>query len=298
MREVERKIYFYRIEFFKNSSKVRPKPVFDYIDSLPYDVSGRHLQLPNGNERCLYVDSRSVPIMAQIGTRRKGDLPVVERAGQRRPVQLSTDEALLECTHFIIFPDDVMGMEYNQFAPRAGGLVGYLMEKARLLVDDVRITPLAKKDILEDLKKAQQGEIIVLKLRLACRAIPTLIELDSSLHKTFKTLEETAPGAYDLEVVLRAPKYSDRGFKASFLSRMPSWLSRPGVLESVGTARIKVIDPDGEREEIDLLRHYIMTTKKVVKQRDDLRSVDSRDMYSKIQDAYAELRPQIDSSIK
>lgn len=295
--EVQRKIYFCKVEFLKNGSIVHPDRIFQYIDQLPYNSSGKYLPLKNGNERCLYVDESSIPIAARIGTRRKNDLPVVENAGTTRPVPLQNGEALLECTHFIIFQNNVMGIEYNQFAPRTGGLAGYLKEKASKLVDEVDVKYLMKKDLWEDLRKAKNGEILAFNLRVQKGAEDTFKDLSGNLKESFKKLVEAMPGSETIEIVVRAAKRSKRGFTLPFLDMIPSWISRPEVSSMVESAKLKIINPDEEREEIDLLNKYIMSTKKVIKQREDLKSVDSHDMFAKIREAYSELEQQIKDSI-
>ena len=292
---IERKIYFYKIEFKKDGQTTRPQPIFSNIDSLPFDENGRYFLLDDGNMRSMYIDSTNFPLKARLGTIRKKGLPLMERKGETEPLTIPSDAGLYEPMHFVIFPNDVIGFEYNFYGPRIGSLKSYIASKACDLVEEIELVPLIRHDIRELLSRI--GEMRVFKLRVHRDMESYLRELDDNLPDALKALKQTTDAEY-IEIVLKSKQYSRSSINVSFVNRLVNWLSRPEVRVGVEDLKIRARDEiTGSIEEFDLLQQYLLSVKQVVKQDDAHRSVNVNAMYAAINEAYSELRPEINRLI-
>jgi len=292
---IDRKIYFYRIEFKKNGQATQPQPIFSNIESLPFDENGRYLPLDDGNMRSMYIDSTNPLLKARIGTIRKKELPLMERKGETEPLTIPPDAGLYEPIHFMIFPNNVVGFEYNFYGPRIGSLKAYIHSKASDLVDEIELVPLMRRDIQELLSRI--GEIRVFKLRVHRDMESHLRELDDNLSDAFKALKQTTDAEY-IEIVLKSKRYSKDNISVLFFNRLRNWLSHSEVRVGVDDLRVRARDETtGGMENFDLLQEYLLSVKQVVKQDDVHRSVNTSAMYAAINEAYRDLRPEIDCII-
>lgn len=292
---IERKIYFYKVEMKKKGGLVQPKPIFLAINQMSFDENGRYFQLDDGNFLSMYVDSINLPLKARIGTIRKKELPMIERQGQTIPLNIPPDAGLYEPMHFMVFQNNVVGFEYNFYGPRPGSLKFYLPNKVPSLVDEIELIPLMRRDVHELLSRV--GEIKRFNLRVHRDMELYLKELDDNLPDALAALKKTSDAEY-IEIVLRSKRWSRRGIKIPFLSHLPSWLSRSDVREGIDALKIRARDEiTNSIEEFDLLQEYLLSIKRVVKQDDIHRSVSTNSMYASIQDAYTELKSEINRII-
>lgn len=288
---IDRKIYFYKMEIKKNGHVVQPEPIFSTINQMSFNETGRYLKLNNGNMWSMYVDSIKSPLKARIGTIRKKGLPMMERHGQTSPLTIPSDAGLYEPMHFMIFPNNVVGFEYNFYGPRPGSIKYYLPKKVSNLVDEVELIPLMRKDVHKLLSRI--GEVRVFRLKIHRDMGELLRELDDNLPDAIEAAKRASDAEY-IEIVFRSKKYSRHGINIPFLNRLASWLSRSDVRAAVDTLKIRARDEITESiEEFDLLQEYLLSVKQVVKQDEIHRSVNTNAMYAAIQEAYTELRSEI-----
>jgi len=292
---IDRKIYFYRIELKKNGQTVSLEPIFSTINQMPFDKNGRYLQLSDGNMWSICIDSINSPLKVRIGTIRKKGLPMMERHGQTSPLTIPPDAGLYEPMHFIVFPNNVVGFEYNFYGPRPGSLKYYLPKKLPNLVDEVELVPLTRRDVHDLLSRI--GEVRVFRLKIHRDMGELLKELDDNLPDAIEAAKHASDAEY-IEIVFRSKKYSRHGINIPFLNRLASWLSRSEVRAAVDTLKIRARDEITQSvEEFDLLQEYLLSVKQVLKQDDIHRSVNTNAMYSAIQEAYNELSPEINRII-
>lgn len=288
---IDRKIYFYKMEIKRNGQRVQPESIFSAINQMSFDENGRYLPLTDGNMWSMYVDSINLPLKARIGTIRTKGLPMMERRGQTIPLTIPPDAGLYEPMHFIIFPDNIVGFEYNYYGPRPGSLKFYLPKKLPNLVDEVELVPLMRRDVHTLLSRI--GEVKVFRLKIHRDMGELLRELDDNLPDAIEAAKRASDAEY-IEIVFRAKRYSRHGINIPFLNRLASWLSRSEVRAAVDTLKIRARDEITQSvEEFDLLQEYLLSVKQVVKQDDIHRSVNTNAMYAAIQEAYDELRPEI-----
>ena len=283
------------MEIKKDGQTVQPEPIFSTISQMPFNENGRYLKLNDGNMWSMYVDSNGSPLKARIGTIRKKGLPMMERHGQTTPLTIPPDAGLYEPMHFMIFPNNVVGFEYNFYGPRPGSLKYYLPKKVSNLVDEVELIPLMRRDVHELLSRI--GEVRVFRLKIHRDMGELLRELDDNLPDAIGAAKRASDAEY-IEIVFRSQKYSRHGINIPFLNRLASWLSRSDVRAAVDTLKIRARDEITESiEEFDLLQEYLLSVKQVVKQDEIHRSVNTNAMYTAIQEAYTELRSEINRII-
>lgn len=294
--KIQRNIYFYKFTLMNEDTIVEPLDVFSYINSLPFDINGRYFSADDGNMLSMYVDTQSMPLKLRFGTTRRSGLPSLERRGETSPLDIPEDSGLYEPTHMIIFPDGVIGAEFNYYGPRPTRLRPYLPSKAPDLVDEVELVPLIKRDIYEQFRKL--GEIKVLDLAIQRDQAALLAELDDNLPDAMEILGNISD-AEVLGLYLRPPAHSKKTINVPFISRLPGWLQRPEVRESIHKLKIRGTNIDtGKIEFFDLLQDYILSKKDVIKQDDTHRSVNTEAMYGAIREAHNNLRSEIHKIIQ
>ncbi len=288
---LERKIYFYRMLLRANGQVVEPQTVFSYINSLPFDETGRYLTIDDGNIRSMFVDSTASPLRIRMGTKRVKGLPIIETMGRTSLLTIPPESGLYEPMHFMIFNNNVVGFENNFYGPRPPSLKSYILNKAPELVDEVELLPLMRHDIHELL--ARIGEVRNLRLRVNRDMGNYLRDLDDNLPDALAALRRLTD-AENIEVILRCNKYSRTGIVVRFLNGLADWISRPEVRAGVDDLKIRARDQNTEEiEEFDLLQQYLLSVKQIVTQDEVHRSVDTNAMYSAINEAYTELRSEI-----
>jgi len=296
-RTVNRSIHFYKINFENGGAKLKPdqiSKVFSTIDKMSFDETGRYLPLGDGNMRSIYVDSANFPIKARVGTIRRTGLPDIEERGKISPLNIAPNAGLFEPTHFMIFDNNVAAFEYNFYGPRPGSLKYYIPKKL-VGIDKVDLMALFKPDTLDILNKI--GEIKLFELRVHRNMGQLLKNLHESLYDCFSSLKK-ASNSQTLTIILANEKHSRKPIRLKFRERLYEWLQIPGVREGVESIQIKGRNMETDQIEwVDLLQQFLIAEKRVIKQKDGYRAVDSEDMYRAIEQAYNELKDDINQVI-
>ena len=292
---IEKKIYFYKMNLRNESKPVKFQEVFSHINSLPFDKTGRYLELYDGNARSMFVDRISSRVAFRIGTKRINGLPSVETHGETSLLEIPPDSGLFEPVHCIVFPHNVIGFESNYYGPKPNSLKNYILNKAQDIVDEVEMIPLVRTDIYELI--SQIGEIKLFKLGLHRDMEKQLKKYDPDLHTLFRTLKRVTDAEY-LEIIVRAKRYSRDTINIPLIGKIPNLLSKPEVRDGIDTCMVRAINKETEKvEPFDLLQQYILSTKRVTKQDEIHRSVNQIEMYHAIVEAYDELKFEIDNII-
>lgn len=160
---VERKIFFYKLELKQNENPVQIPPIFNYLNSLPYSEDGRYLLTEDENFRSIYIDSFEFPLRARLGTKRRNDLPMIEINGATDYLTMPEGAGLLEPIHFVIFSDNIIGIEFNFYGPRPTSIRQYLLRKADAFIDEVTLTPIIRHDLSQLIERI--GEVRVFSFK-------------------------------------------------------------------------------------------------------------------------------------
>ncbi|WP_321430506.1 hypothetical protein [uncultured Methanolobus sp.] len=295
-KEITKKIYFYRLIMKMDGIIVSASDVFAEIDKLSFNNGDRYYNLENGNKWAMYVDSHQSPIRARMGTRRENELPEIECDGNLTPLNIPPKSGLYEPTHFTLFPNNVVGVEYNHYGPRISSLKWYIPRKIPDIVDDVILLPLMKKDVLETIHDI--GEIRSFSFAAQRDMGAFVKQLDKHLSAAFDALKETSDSEM-IEIVLKSPRYSRDNIKLPLVDNLKKWLGISEVREGVDKLKINALDTTlDEYKTFDLLQEYIMSEKQVITIDDKHRTVNSNAMYAAIHQAYTDCKPEINRTIK
>lgn len=301
-RETERKVYFYhaQVGFREDGSAISydPNPALDHIETLSFDDGERYHGSGEEVTSC-WIDSTNGQGRIRLGKVRRADLPSVEEHGNLSTLDLSDDEGIVEQAHMVFFPDGIVGMLFNFYGPRMARLRAYLKRKHPETPDTLSIDPLLRQDVVQQLNRF--GHIRVLRLKILEPFLARLEDANQSLHRAFETIADLSD-AEQYELVLR-PKPYER-----------SWIDRGGLLDSVrDLAGLVEGDPDAREEvtgfkvkgfdtenesldEIDVLRDHLVKAKTVVRLGDRSRSIEANSAYEAINEAYEELREDLEAA--
>lgn len=295
---IQRKIFFFRININQNGKSISPLNVFSKIGSMPCSYGGRLIKIDDSRDRHMKLDSDDYPIKVQISNYKKHDWPTGAIMDNRIPLIIPDGGSICESTHFIVFNDGIIGMEYNQSAPRQGGVVNFINQ---IFPDyEVVVETLVNKELGESLIRADNSGIKLFRMRIRRGSEEIIKALHDQLGMTLSALENVDSNAPDYEIVLR-PSRGNK-LKLSFLSKIVEWLKEDDTREAIIKGRIKVFDLEYKYENVpetlDVLQPYIMARKRIVKEDNDTKAVNSQSMYDAISDSYIELKEIISLSLQ
>lgn len=271
--------------------------LFEYIARLPanYAVTpNRYLDLEDGNDLLMQIDMVADRIRGQFAVKRRTKLPPVEAGGQYRPLELDAEEGLAEIFHFVYFPDtNIMGTEFNYFAPRVNRMHDYLTEKASALVNMVQFTPKLAGSVRETLRRV--GRMTLFKIGVYKEQIDILEEYNGDLHRALETLRDLDNNARELEVILKlGTRKKDEDLNRTLLDRLPDFLNNIINRQAISNLQARAYDERiGRTVLVDLLEDKLVALRQVVALDEDSRAIMSDSMYAGIEDAYIELRDSL-----
>lgn len=300
---ITRKIHFFRFhihelsngssEFQTHSSQ---KDVIEKIASLKF--MGDHEQsrfyfYPN-NDVCFLndVDVKGDTIEGRFAISRRSSLPELEKDGVLQPLNIPRNSGLAEITHFIYFPNkNVLGVEFNFFGPRANSLSFYLRNKSRNFshpFEYIELSPILNQDVDALLK--DMGEVNLFQMEVARNELEVVKELDEDLYSAFESAANVSD-AESVEVILRKKKYSREGFGFPFSKKkIKELLSTGDNRQKVNRMKANAEShSEKESKNFDLLEDKMIVSKKVTALGERSRSIDSKDMFAKIREAYDDL---------
>jgi hypothetical protein len=291
---IERKIRFYRAQAGTTGTKepvaFDAAKVFAHIDTLPWVADGRYRDEGKGIVSCCWVHEKHVR-RVWFAAIRRSDLPQVEQGGKLRALGVPTGAGLAERTHMVFFPDNIVGVEFNFYAPRISRLRYYLAEKAPTLAPRVTFDALLRNDAAERL--ADLKDIRMLDLRIRPSLLATIKETNDSLGSAFGALI-SAGKAEDVEIVLRTAPRSKSALSHPLLTACKRILRDKDFRNEASTFRVKGYSNELKRVEIvDLLSDALISKKAVVREGANTKAVDSTSAFMAIEEAYKDHREEL-----
>ncbi|GEM02198.1 hypothetical protein SAMN05421839_10573 [Halolactibacillus halophilus] len=302
--EIIRKIHFFRFEIselqpgtnnFQRHSN--PKEVFKNIAEL--ELKGDHersrFKYYLNNDVSFLIDTNisADSIQGRFAISRRSALPEIETAGVLKPLEIPMNSGLAEIIHFIYYPaDDVLGVEFNFFGPRATGLSAYLREKSRHSSNPfefIKLNPILNQDL--DTLLQDVGEINFFQMEISRNDLSVLENLDRDLYSAFESAANVSD-AESVEVILRKKKYSRGGFPLPFSkSSLKDLLSTSDNRQKINRMKVDAESlSEKNNKTFDLLEDKMITSKKVTTIGERSRSVDFESMFERINEAYLELK--------
>lgn len=301
---ITRKIHFFHFEVMELPSGAKkfnkhsdPERIFKEIADL--ELKGDHERsrfkyYPNNDVSFLNdISVEGNTIKGRYAISRRSALPELETGGILQPLNIPKNSGLAEITHFIYFPEeDIIGVEFNFFGPRANSLRYYLTEKSRNTnkpFEYIELNPILNQDL--DTQLQDLGEINLFQMEIARNELSIIEELDRDLHSAFESAARVSD-AESVEVILRKKRYSREGFPLPFSK------GKIKELLSIGDNRQKInkmkVNAESISEEVnkdfDLLEDKMIISKKIATLGSRSRSVDSESMFDNIMEAYNELK--------
>jgi len=268
--DTTRRIYFFEVIFFCLDSEQNvlvevenPIGIFQFIGTLPANYSAnpnRYLDLEDGNDLLMQVDMVTADrVRGQFAVKRRTKLPPIEAAGQYRPLELDAEEGLAEIFHFVYFPDtNIMGTEFNYFAPRVNRMHDYLTQKASGLVNTVQFTPKLAGSVRDTLRR--MGRVTLFKIGVHRDQIDILEEYNGDLHRALEALRDMDNNARELEVILKlGTRRRDLDLNRTLLNRLPGFLNNIINRQAISNLQARAYDERlGRTVLVDLLEDKLV----------------------------------------
>ena len=288
-KDVERRIHFYRADcgLLPNKKPVpfQPKSAFDHIGKLKFDSFGEHggRYLEDGeNVYCCWPESAS---RAQFAVIRRDALPSIEEKGLRKALSLNGTAGLVESIHVRVFPDNIVGFDFNFYGPRLPRLGAYLNTVAEGAGPDVSFGPLLRSDAVKDLENGK--ELRMLSLRVLRSHVNVVKEVNETLGDGFDALKSVSE-ADELEIVLKPKPYSKEAIGGSgLLNAVRKLAKRPDVREVAKAFQVQVAGASGlPAQTLDLLGDHFIVDTKILKLNPKGRALNTEDAFAKIEQAF------------
>ena len=299
MTSVLRNIWFYRVTDLGEPDpdwRFNPQPYLAGLDSLPYSGStasppGRIVPHSDDADLCAWVDRAAERGRLRLGTVRKGALPVAVLRDQRRPLDLSPDEGLLEETHIQFFPDNIVGAVFNVHAPRASTLPYYLRETVGGFPRRLHFGRLMVPDIETRLSRMTDFTLVQLAIRASY-----VHEIDSSMQGLGDALARQAQlNSPDIiDIGFRTNGRSSRKLSGSIIDAVRSLVGLGRLPEIAQSLKVKGYDPaTGKNEELDILKAYMIQAEEIVLQDEQHRTLSPDSAYEAISNAFNARRVEL-----
>lgn len=299
--EAARRIHFYRMHAGLEANGRRTPfdivPSLRTINKLPFADPGRYMDNGDGNTTCAWIDSGKLPRM-RLATIRKTDLPQFENAGRLADLNLPVDGGLVEAMHLVFFADNVVGAEFNFYGPRASRLRDYLRHVAPVESQNLtKVRSLGRGDILAQLKRLDS--IRLLTIRASPSYAEILAEEDTDLG-SIMTAAANVDGAEQVAISISvAPRSRDTHLATKVFDAIKR-LAKKGKIneELVSKFEVRGFSEDLHRlDTVDLLKDFLVSDQKVTKVTARSRGLVSATVYQAIEDAYSEMKDQINKAI-
>lgn len=246
---IQRKVYFFRLADF---AEFVPKmeAAIKVVDGLPWNDQGRYQPQASGDTvLALFVTSPSFPLKLQFARIRRDNLPVVERAGDLTPLELSDEEGLMDSCHLVIFPDGIVAAEFNHDGPRIRRLGPYLAFKSgNTLPSAPRFLPLFQKDVLAELDNFP--DVTLLEVEAKATEADLVAEGDKHIGKALAACRD-AGATKKARLELRSGAHSPLRDLARRLFRGPGREALTKLKVSGGIGRRK--------KSLDMLEEYLVS---------------------------------------
>jgi hypothetical protein len=292
----ERNIYFYRIDGGADNSgvprKVNILKALALIKGKPFKTEGgRYVEQDDGSLHCIWVDKDTLIARLQFGTIRRNALPQAESFGTLKNLVLAEEEGLCEVAHMCIFDDGIVGSEFNFYGPRATRFAPYVTELASVASGSFRLEPLLRSDVAA--KLLSKSGVRKLGLRIRRPYVDVVKEIDGTLGAAF----HAAAQGSDAETIgifwgpepYKRVNLGDRVF--DFVKRLAG---REDLRENVDEFRVSLVDENtGKVDEVNLLEDHLIRRKKILRINERSRVLDSNDAYTRIEEAFSELRQDL-----
>jgi hypothetical protein len=270
---------------FTSIAPFKPAPALKHIHQLPFDsfakTGGRYFEDGDtGNVYSCWVDSSSQVRFAVI---RRDAFPLVEEKGALTALNVPAAAGLVEAIHVRLFPNNIVGFDFNFFGPRLPRFGQYLNTVANGHGDEVVFEPLLRQDVVDELQGGK--ELRLFRLRIRESEIDTVENIDKGLGRAFREIRALTSG-HELEVLVRPKPYSGHSIGTHLMKTAKRLAKRPNVRDVASEFRVKIGDPGRAGQDVDLLGDHFIADARILKQDASGRALDSADAFANVKYAY------------
>ena len=211
-------------------------------------------------------------------------------------LNIAPDEGLLEATHAVFFPGNVVGVEYNHYGPRISSLGSYLHSLSEGAVAKATFSPILRDDPTRQLDRLTDIRLFDITVRRPY--IDSVRRASVSLADTLDANAQLFDEPEKVQVVLR---YSAARRRSAWdILRNPT---RSLVVSNtqdpiLDRLRIRGYCEDSDKvEAFDLLKDNIIATMQVVRLGGRGRAIDPDSAFAAISESYEQFADDISKSL-
>ena len=299
---VERKIYFFRCHVGNDPEgkplSFDPLPALDVIGKLPFvdEPDGKYWADSAESVVCLLDHTGGVRPRVRFCRVRRSGLPQLERAGSVTDLNIAPDQGLLETTHVVFFPGNVVGVEYNHYGPRISLFGSYLHLLSDGAVAKVNFSPVLRGDPTRQLDRLSDIRLFDISVRRPY--IGSVRQAESSLGDTLEANARLFDEPDKVQVVLRYPSARRRSALDFLRDRLRTLVSFNSQQPVIDRFKVRGYCEDSSRvETLDLLKDNIIATKQVVRLGGRGRAIDPGSAFQAISESYGQFSDEIAESV-
>jgi len=213
--------------------------------------------------------------------------PLQEINFELKGLNLPKGAGIAELIHIVLFPNNIIGFDYNADGPRIHKFREYLNVKLKNQLDGVALNALLRKAVEDQLKNLSRISLFKIKLKpsFAKKVEKANISLFDSIHQTFSNLK-----AEYIDILVKLDL--DEGRK-----QLPKVVkSLKGMLNlNPTTSELMTLDIKGQRglDTIHLMNSRLVCRKKILTNDQGTNAVASTSAFEAIEEAYSELADEI-----
>lgn len=287
----KRSIYFFRIDGGAGQDgipiHVDLHVALQKLEGLPFissDNGGRYVTSGDADQ-CVWVDEVGEVSKIRFANVRRSALPLAEAGGRLTDLNLADEAGIYEASHLCIFPDGIVGVEFNFYGPRPSRLAPYLRRTVGADCPEFTLEALLRQDVAAVLSRKKAIRKLDLSVRRSYIAV--IEEANANLGSALRAAE-TASQADCVGVYLEPEPYQRRNLDGGIMEMLRQLVRRRDVRENARKIRATVVDDEGQTEEIDLLKDELISEKKILRQHGRTRVLLQDDAYAQIMNAHTE----------
>lgn len=287
--DVERSIYFYKVEMAPNGGEWKRAEVLRSLG----DLTGDDQVLALGNDNFAWAKVDRVPVARQTGRLRlfrdrRSNLPGFAQNFDPQELPIPDEAGLIEPTHVILAGDGLIAAEYNHYAPRIPSHFASLLRHK--LGMSLNIGTYVQGSIIEQLDRLAYIRLLEFSL-VPSRELEDALRNQGNFADAAASLSR-AEGGRRLNLRLSAERDSESWTEQarSFVKRV---LSLPGAQDGQVAKVLRVTGQDpisGTEEAVDLLKQKLVRRVDIEKTSERSKVLNVGSAYSHIEDAIREVR--------
>ncbi len=204
------------------------------------------------------------------------------------------ESGLAECVHVMFFPENIVGIEYNNDGPRIARIGEYLYVKSQDVCPQVpEFEQLLQRDVVRKLEHMRIIRRFKLKVRESL--FSSIEQADESLARAFQAARDLGQ-AKEIELILSVGRGNGTlGKKVFNMAKRLLTLQNTNI--DLISGEIRGYNETGKIEIIDLLNAKLVAEKSIPRQKTRTNVPQSELVYTAIEESYKELKDQLLSAL-